>query len=71
MVREEEYAKTVAKNLKRLLYEHEKTQADLSRDLKKMGLDIPLKSLILCGFADFEGRIGGRLVAKIKKAPPK
>lgn len=33
MVREEEYAKTVAKNLKRLLYEHEKTQADLSRDL--------------------------------------
>lgn len=34
MVREEEYAKTVAKNLKRLLYEHEKTQADLSRDLK-------------------------------------
>lgn len=33
----------------------------------KMGLDISQKSLILCGFADFEGRIGGRLVAKIKR----
>ena len=41
----------------------------ISPELRKMGLDIPLKSLILCGFADFEGRIGGKLVAKIKKAP--
>jgi transcriptional regulator with XRE-family HTH domain len=30
----EEYAKTIAKNLKRLAYEHNKTQADISRDLK-------------------------------------
>lgn len=33
MVREEEYAKVVAKNLKRILAESEKTQADLARDL--------------------------------------
>ena len=28
-----EYAKIIAKNLKRIAYEHEKTQADIARDL--------------------------------------
>ncbi len=29
----DEYSKTISKNLKRLAYEHNKTQADISRDL--------------------------------------
>lgn len=29
----EEYGKIISKNLKRIFYEHEKTQADVSRDL--------------------------------------
>lgn len=33
MVLEDEYGKVVAKNLKRLLFEAEKSQADLARDL--------------------------------------
>lgn len=31
---QEEYAKVIAKNLKRIAYEHHKTQADIARDLK-------------------------------------
>ena len=31
---QEEYAKIIAKNLKRIAYEHHKTQADIARDLK-------------------------------------
>lgn len=30
---DEEYGKIIAKNLKRLAYEHQKTQADIARDL--------------------------------------
>ena len=30
---ENEYAKVIAKNLKRIAYEHQKTQADIARDL--------------------------------------
>lgn len=31
---ENEYAKIIAKNLKRIAYEHQKTQADIARDLR-------------------------------------
>lgn len=31
---ENEYAKVIAKNLKRIAYDHQKTQADIARDLK-------------------------------------
>lgn len=31
---QEEYAKVIAKNLKRIAYEHQKSQADIARDLK-------------------------------------
>ena len=31
---ENEYAKVIAKNLKRIAYEHQKTQADIARDLR-------------------------------------
>jgi len=30
----EEYGKIISKNLKRIAYEHQKTQADIARDLK-------------------------------------
>lgn len=33
MVSREEYGKTIAKNLRRIMLEHEKTQADLAREL--------------------------------------
>lgn len=31
---EQEYAKIISKNLRRIMYEHNKTQADVSKDLK-------------------------------------
>ena len=39
MINEENYNKIISKNLKRLAYEHEKSQADIARDLgiKKRG----------------------------------
>ena len=33
MINEENYNKIISKNLKRLAYEHEKSQADIARDL--------------------------------------
>ena len=33
MINEENYNKIISKNLKRLAYEHDKTQADIARDL--------------------------------------
>lgn len=32
-VNEKEYAKVIAKNLKRIMFEHDKTQADICKDL--------------------------------------